>query len=771
MTLTKRSEIPDNSKNTDNIITDNITFNDRTKVKLYFPSKITFSSHRSGWNYALNSLLPITSNSNNNAILCEDFIEKTFSWGRPPSNKKKVNLDDKIWEIEYDDLRTCPSSREINMTQCVKVEDNIIIRWCNIIQKWELYEICDFDYELLERSYSKPITYEQPWIGFWHNPPDLRGYISSSDVVHTPQNILMRKEFQKSLEYCKGIFVFSKTMGNWVEKIFSFYNYKIPVSVLIHPTEIIPERLCFSHSNSKILLQVGSWLRDCLFLFKLKIRMEKVWIIGDENALTRLCNDIFLTKNIEFYETAKKITNILENGYEKNKIYNLTHDVSIIKLSNEKYDNFLSKNIVITNVKGSSTNNGLIECIARKTPIFINKIDAVREYLGEDYPMYYNNINEIQNIINSDNLDNLIIKTSEYLSKYCPVRDKLSGEYFLESVLNSEVINSFIKQQRNNCFPILQKKNNNSIVSKKLDFVITWVDSTSTKWKQAKQKYFVNINSIINDSISDNRFRSLYDELKYCLRSIYSCCSCVGKVFLVVHNDQELPAWLNITKINIVRHKDIFYNNKGYYNSLAIESNLHNIKGLSENFVYMNDDTFLLGYWKYSDFIDNCKLKFYVSNIEIGKEINNNSSSFDYLWHNTHKQLDQLFPNHINTPRPKLEHAPYILNKYVLKKLSKLSSVKLTSKSIIRGINDIGLVCGLHQYYQFFNSKNIMDKLNVCYSIPSILAELQICAIPPEARILCIQDDFDNVNNTEIIKNILFTLEQIYQIPSIYEII
>jgi len=770
MTLTKHSEIPENDKNVDNIVIDNVMFDDKTKVKLYFPTKITFSSHRSGWNYALNSLLPISSKSNNNAILCEDFIEKTFSWGRPPSGKKRVGLADKTWEIEYDDLRTCPSERETNMTQCVRVEDDKVIRWCNVTQKWELYEISDFDYELLERSYGKPKTYEQPWIGFWHNPPDLRGYVSSNDVVHTPQNVLMRTEFKKSLEYCKGIFVFSRTMANWVEKIFSLYDYKIPVSVVIHPTETMPKRLCFSYSNTKILLQVGSWLRDCLFLFKLKVRMEKIWVIGDENALRRLCDDIFSTKNTEFYETAKKIKSILESGYESNKKYNLTHDVSIIKLSNEKYDIFLSKNIVITNVKGSSTNNGVIECIARKTPLLINKIDAVREYLGEDYPMYYNNINEVQNMINSDGLENLIKKTSEFLEKSCPVRDKLSGEYFLESILNSEVINSFIKPKKTNCFSMLHKKNNSN-VSKKIDFVITWVDSSSAKWRQAKQKDLLGINNVINDSMSDNRFRSLYDELKYCLRSIYSCCDCIGKVFLVVHNEQELPTWLNTKKINIVRHKEIFHNNNGYYNSLAIESNLHNIKGLSENFVYMNDDTFLLGYWKYQDFVDNDKLKFYASNVEIGKVLNNNSGSFDYLWNNTHKELDKLFPNHINTARPKLEHAPYILNKSVLKKLSKLASVKSTSKSIIRGVNDIGLVCGLHQYYQFFNSKNIMSKLNVCYSNPSVLAKSQICAVPPEARILCIQDDFDNANSAEITKNILLTLEQISQIPSICEII
>ena len=53
------------------------------------------------------------------------------------------------------------------------------------------------------------------------------------------------------------------------------------------------------------------------------------------------------------------------------------------------------------------------------------------------------------------------------------------------------------------------------------------------------------------------------------------------------------PCWLKETgKIRFVRHDDIFPNRSHLptYNSEAIETNLHRIPGLSEYFIYANDD-------------------------------------------------------------------------------------------------------------------------------------------------------------------------------------
>ena len=68
-------------------------------------------------------------------------------------------------------------------------------------------------------------------------------------------------------------------------------------------------------------------------------------------------------------------------------------------------------------------------------------------------------------------------------------------------------------------------------------------------------------------------------------------------------NGQE-PSWLNLTSATIISHDQIFEKNDHLptFNSRAIESHLHRIPGLSENFLYFNDDWVFTNHICPSDF-------------------------------------------------------------------------------------------------------------------------------------------------------------------------
>ena len=85
----------------------------------------------------------------------------------------------------------------------------------------------------------------------------------------------------------------------------------------------------------------------------------------------------------------------------------------------------------------SSANNAIIECIARATPILVNPIAAVVEYLGEEYPFYFNSLEEAA-VKAKD--ENLVKETHQYLLSYS-TRGKLSQDYFKKSMEESEVYN------------------------------------------------------------------------------------------------------------------------------------------------------------------------------------------------------------------------------------------------------------------------------------------------------------------------------------------
>jgi hypothetical protein len=127
-------------------------------------------------------------------------------------------------------------------------------------------------------------------------------------------------------------------------------------------------------------------------------------------------------------------------------------------------------------------------------------------------------------------------------------------------------------------------------MNREIDFVLLWVDGSDPKWQEEFAKYQKNS--------SKNSDRSKYrdwDNLRYLFRAFEEFTPWVRKVHFVTWG--HLPDWLNIEhpKLNIVNHKD--YIDKKFlplFSSHPLEINMHNIKDLSNQFVYFNDDLFII---------------------------------------------------------------------------------------------------------------------------------------------------------------------------------
>ena len=119
-----------------------------------------------------------------------------------------------------------------------------------------------------------------------------------------------------------------------------------------------------------------------------------------------------------------------------------------------------------------------------------------------------------------------------------------------------------------------------------IDFILPWVDGSDKEWQKIK--------SIYEKKKIDMRFRDL-GTLKYVLRSIEKFAPWYNKIHLITEG--HYPEWLNINheKINLVTHDKLFFDSSDLptFNSRAIEMNLANIKGTSNQIVYLNDDTLL----------------------------------------------------------------------------------------------------------------------------------------------------------------------------------
>jgi len=124
-----------------------------------------------------------------------------------------------------------------------------------------------------------------------------------------------------------------------------------------------------------------------------------------------------------------------------------------------------------------------------------------------------------------------------------------------------------------------------------IDFVVTWLDSNDPLWQEEYRKYKGDIKS---GDRSKARYRNWDDLFRYWFRSVENYAPWVNKVYLVTNG--KFPDWINPNhpKIVMVKHSDFIPEQfLPTFNSCTIELNLGRIEGLSEHFVYFNDDCYL----------------------------------------------------------------------------------------------------------------------------------------------------------------------------------
>lgn len=132
-----------------------------------------------------------------------------------------------------------------------------------------------------------------------------------------------------------------------------------------------------------------------------------------------------------------------------------------------------------------------------------------------------------------------------------------------------------------------------------IDIVITWVDGADPELKAKRAHYLGTAQAPLHgNGINPHRW-VCSDELTYCLRSIANNAPDIRRIWIVT--DGQTPIFSGLPdafreKISLVDHREIF---SGYeaalptFNSLSIETFLWRIPGLSERFIYFNDDVFL----------------------------------------------------------------------------------------------------------------------------------------------------------------------------------
>ncbi len=281
------------------------------------------------------------------------------------------------------------------------------------------------------------IPYKNAWIGFIHHTFD------ETHSYYNCRNLLRNPLFIESLKYCKALIVLSKSLrSQLIYNLSKLGIYDTIIHVLYHPTEFVSNTFSMHEFiKNKEIVQIGAWLRNPYGIYQLNTKLKKKALKGKDMTLYFPPDD-YIKRISRLYigdgdgsrdEVLKKIF-CRDSSYNKfcigavEMLINHVQSVEIIShLDNDKYDELLSRTIVFLNLVDCSAVNTVVECIVRNTPVIVNRLDALEEVLGVNYPGFYETLNDAQNICND------IYKISE-IHEYMKLLDK--SRYKLDHSVN-----------------------------------------------------------------------------------------------------------------------------------------------------------------------------------------------------------------------------------------------------------------------------------------------------------------------------------------------
>ncbi|XP_054609096.1 N-acetylglucosamine-1-phosphotransferase subunits alpha/beta-like isoform X2 [Dunckerocampus dactyliophorus] len=181
-------------------------------------------------------------------------------------------------------------------------------------------------------------------------------------------------------------------------------------------------------------------------------------------------------------------------------------------------------------------------------------------------------------------------KVSEELRAKLPtaIMDKITA---FELYPEANIALLYLKSPQDFTNLLQEAKNNLTVDGKELAIspvYLFWNMSAIMKFSQMPS---VPIKEGPRDILTTNRFED-NGALCHSLRSVEKYAPWVRHIFIVTNG--QIPFWLNMEnpRISVVTHQEIFLNHDHLptFSSPAIESNLHRIPGISQKFIYLNDD-------------------------------------------------------------------------------------------------------------------------------------------------------------------------------------
>lgn len=307
-----------------------------------------------------------------------------------------------------------------------------------------------------------------------------------------------------------------------------------------------------------------------------------------------------------------------------------------------------------------------------------------------------------------------------------------------------------------------------------IDMVFSWVDGSDSVFRQRRAGYLDQ--AVVGEGDdADARIRQI-DELRYALRSVHRYAPWVRRIFIAT--DSSAPAWLaDHPRVRVVPASEHFSDTAGLptFNSHAVESQLQHIDGLSEHFLYSNDDMFFARPVRPSTFFTPGGIsKFMEAGTRIGPGDNDERrSGFENAARVNRRLLAQRFGSVITRH---LEHTPVPLRRSVLWEMEDVFAEDFarTRDSRFRSATDISVTNSLYHYYALYTGRAVPQEASrMRYVNTTTHAGLGLLAGLAQRRdvdFFCLNDSsFPEVDETARTKVVSEFLEEYFPDPAPWE--
>ncbi|MEU6859552.1 stealth family protein [Glycomyces sp. NPDC046736] len=305
-----------------------------------------------------------------------------------------------------------------------------------------------------------------------------------------------------------------------------------------------------------------------------------------------------------------------------------------------------------------------------------------------------------------------------------------------------------------------------------IDVVYTWVDGADHAWLRRRAE--ADFSPYHAESANASRFIDR-EELRFSLRSLHLNAPWVRHVYLVT--DRQRPHWLDADApgITVVDHADLFDDAEALptFNSHAIETQLHRIEGLSEHFLYFNDDMFVgrpVGPQAF--FEPNGLARFFPAQTFIGMDpVSRADSPPNAAFKNDRALLEGAFGRTISRM---MRHVPYPLRRSVLAEVAKEFDADMarTARSAFRDVADVSTVT-LQHYYAYFSGRAVAAQTRAAYlelGTPDVAERFDLLLERRDQETFCINDSGLTEEQAEERSALMRRfLESYFPVPSPFE--